>query len=60
LLAPTSIGVWFAFWAWRKKYGADEAVRASTQAVRWLIVMAAYSPTFLPQPGLWWFRVGLF
>jgi len=60
LLAQTSIGVWFAFWAWRKKYGSDDAVRGRSQVVRWLIVLAAYSLTFLPQPSLWWLRVGSF
>ena len=60
LLAQTSIGVWFAFWAWRKKYGSDDVVRGSAQALRWLIGLATYSLTFLPQPGLWLFRVGSF
>jgi hypothetical protein len=42
-LAESVLCIWFAVWAFRKRYEVDETLDRTAQAVRWILVAALWA-----------------
>ena len=49
--------MWFASWAFRKRYELDHPLDMGMQVFRWSVVCVAFGLALIPGPGAKWIRL---
>jgi hypothetical protein len=51
-------GMWFAAWAFRKRYELDYKLNGQMQLLRWVVVCVGFALTFISGASAKWLRLG--
>ena len=51
-----ALGIWFAAWAFRRRYELDYPLDRGMQTLRWAVIFVAFALALVPGPNAKWVR----